>query len=129
MSEKNHTVFVDSIGRAILGEVAEGPADQVCVKKPVIIHVQPNQQTGQIAVQLIPYFFKEFNSTEDDTVWKFPVSSVVVSDGLTLNDQLINQYTTIVNAPAAPAAPDAPPAGAQNEPGVVKLFDDEEESK
>ena len=49
-----------------------------------------------------------------------------MSDGLTLNDQLISQYTNIVNAPAAP---DAPPAEAQNEPGVVKLFDDEEESK
>lgn len=127
MSEKNHTVFVDSIGRAILGEVAEGPEDQVCVKKPVIIHVQPNQQTGQIAVQLIPYFFKEFNTTEDDTVWKFPADSVVVSDGLTLNEQLLSQYTSIVNA--APAG--APAAGQEpsKEPGVVKLFDDEEESK
>ena len=124
MSEKNHTVFVDSIGRAILGEVAEGPKDQVCVKKPVIIHVQPNQQTGQIAVQLIPYFFKEFNTTEDDTVWKFPANSVVVSDGLALNDQLLSQYTNIVNA--TPAA--APAAGQEpsKEPGVVKLFDDEE---
>ena len=126
MSEKNHTVFVDSIGRAILGEVAEGPEDQVCVKKPVIIHVQPNQQTGQIAVQLIPYFFKEFNTTEDDTVWKFPANSVVVSDGLALNEQLLSQYTNIVNAaPPAPATAQAP----SKEPDVVKLFDDEEESK
>ena len=126
MSEKNHTVFVDSIGRAILGEVAEGPEDQVCVKKPVIIHVQPNQQTGQIAVQLIPYFFKEFNTTEDDTVWKFPANSVVVSDGLTLNEQLLSQYTNIVNAPVG-GQPASPTGG--EEPGVVKLFDDEEESK
>ena len=126
MSEKNHTVFVDSIGRAILGEVAEGPESHVCVKKPVILHVQPNNQTGQIAVQLIPYFFKEFNTTEDDTVWNFPADSIVVSEGLTLNEQLIQQYTNIVNAVPGPAA--APPAPT-NEPGVVKLFDDEEESK
>jgi len=126
MSEKNHTVFVDSIGRAILGEVAEGPKDQVCVKKPVIIHVQPNQQTGQIAVQLIPYFFKEFNTTEQDTIWKFPANSVVVSEGLALNEQLLGQYTTIVNAPVGGPPAGAPPA---EEPGVVKLFDDEEESK
>ena len=126
MSDTNHTVFVDSIGRALLGEVVDGPEDSVNVKKPVIVHVQPNQQTGQIAVQLIPYFFKEFNETENDTVWSFPKNSVVSSTGLQLNKQLVDQYTNIVNAPAGSPPAGAPPA---EEPGVVKLFDDEEESK
>ena len=126
MSEKNHTVFVDSIGRALLGEVVDGPEDSVNVKKPVIVHVQPNQQTGQIAVQLIPYFFKEFNEAENDTVWSFPKNSVVSSTGLQLNKQLVDQYTNIVNAaPPAPATAQAP----SKEPDVVKMFDDEEESK
>ena len=126
MSDTNHTVFVDSIGRALLGEVVDGPEDSVNVKKPVIVHVQPNQQTGQIAVQLIPYFFKEFNEAENDTVWSFPKNSVVSSTGLQLNKQLVDQYTNIVNAPAGGPPAGAPPA---EEPGVVKLFDDEEESK
>ena len=126
MCDTNHTVFVDSIGRALLGEVVDGPEDSVNVKKPVIVHVQPNQQTGQIAVQLIPYFFKEFNETENDTVWSFPKNSVVSSTGLQLNKQLVDQYTNIVNAPAGSPPAGAPPA---EEPGVVKLFDDEEESK
>ena len=126
MSDTSHTVFVDSIGRAILGEVVEGSEDSVNVKKPVIVHVQPNQQTGQIAVQLIPYFFKEFNETENDTVWSFPKNSIVSSTGLQLNKQLVDQYTNIVNAPAGGPPAGAPPA---EEPGVVKLFDDEEESK
>lgn len=126
MSDIKHTVFVDSIGRAILGVVADGPDNSVNVKKPAILHVQPNQETGQIAVQLIPYFFKEFNETETDTVWSFPKSSIVSTTGLTLNQQLISQYTAIVNAtPAGPAA-GAPPA---TEPGVVKLFDDEDDKK
>ena len=126
MSDTSHTVFVDSISRAILGTVADGPKDSVNVKKPAIVHVQPNQQTGQIAVQLIPYFFKEFNETEDDTVWSFPKNSIVSSTGLQLNKQLVDQYINIVNAPAGGPPAGAPPA---EEPGVVKLFDDEEESK
>jgi|TARA_R110000744_G_scaffold290142_4_gene400941 hypothetical protein len=124
MSDINHTVFVDSIGRAILGAIADGPDNSVNVKRPAIVHVQPNQETGQIAVQLIPYFFKEFNETEDDTVWSFPKCSIVSSTGLRLNQQLLQQYETIVNA--APGGDKAPPA---EEPGVVKLFDDEDEKK
>ena len=125
MSDTNHTVFVDSIGRAILGAVADGPDNSVNVKKPAIVHVQPNQETGQIAVQLIPYFFKEFNETEADTVWSFPKASIVSSTGLRLNQQLIQQYENIVNAQPG-AAPGTPPA---EEPCVVKLFDDEDDKK
>ena len=58
--ELNLTVFVDSVGRTVLGEVLEQNKHTMTVKNPAIVHVQPNAQTGQISVQLIPFFFKEF---------------------------------------------------------------------
>ena len=61
-----------------------------------------------------------------EAILVFPKNSVVSSTGLQLNKQLVDQYTNIVNAPAGSPPAGAPPA---EEPGVVKLFDDEEESK
>ena len=59
-------------------------------------------------------------------IWSFPKNSIVSSTGLQLNKQLVDQYINIVNTPAGGPPAGAPPA---EEPGVVKLFDDEEESK
>ena len=62
MSDKNLTVFVDTVGRTIMGEVVKDSKTTIELKNPAILHVQPNAQTGQIQVQLIPFFFKEFAS-------------------------------------------------------------------
>ena len=62
MSKTNSIVtFVDHIGRTIIGG-NEGDTDKgvaFLVKNPAIIHVQPTQ-TGQLNVQTIPMFFREF---------------------------------------------------------------------
>ena len=59
----NVTTFVDHIGRVILGEVVSDTKDTLNIKNPAIVHIGQNPQTGQIQVQTIPYFFREF-------VWK-----------------------------------------------------------
>ena len=58
MSDKNLVVFVDNIGRTIVGEDVNSDDNAWTIKNPSIVHVQPNPQTGQMTVQLIPFFFK-----------------------------------------------------------------------
>ena len=53
MSDTKHSVFVDSIGRTIVGELVSENKTSLEVKNPAVIHVQPNPQNGQLAVQLI----------------------------------------------------------------------------
>ena len=58
--EKEIVVFADNIGRTIVGRLDSESKTTLSVKNPAVLNIQPNQQTGQIQVQLIPYFFKEF---------------------------------------------------------------------
>ena len=52
--------IVDHIGRTVLGVVEKDTKDTITLFNPVIIHVQPDQQTGQLQVQSFPYIFMEF---------------------------------------------------------------------
>ena len=83
MSDKNLTVFVDGIGRTVVGEVVDDKDTTLVVRNPSIIHVVPNQQTGQISVQLLPFFFKEFTkSTTGDVDWTFNKDTLTTNTGL-----------------------------------------------
>ena len=110
--EKQLKLIIDNIGRFILGEVVGESAADLSLKKPVIIHVQPNAQ-GQIQVQTLPLLFGEFQSDLESNVWTYSKSSIAISSAK-LDNRLIEQYASVANAqPAKPA-----------EPEVVKLFDD-----
>ena len=125
MSDKKLVPFVDSIGRTLVGEVVGDTKQILKVKNPAILHVQPNQQTGQISVQLVPYFFKEFQNGGGDTVWSFNKSTVTVSDDMDVDERLTSQYTNMFSAIATPASPQLATAGAgAGDAPVVKLFDD-----
>lgn len=108
--------FVDHVGRTIIGEVLGEENGNLKVKNPAILLVQPNQQTGQLSIQTIPLFFKEFISPGvRDTVgtWIFPKDKIVVTTDIKLEDRIVEQYNRIFT----------PPAAASN-PEVVKLFDE-----
>lgn len=128
MSKKNLVTFVDQIGRVIIGEVVTDSKDSVKLKNPAIIHIGQNPQTGQIQVQTIPYFFREFisaNQQKEGTTWKFLKSNIVEGD-VELDERLVTQYERLFTAPIAPA----PAAGkSQGAAEVVKLFDDEDDKK
>ena len=126
MSDKNLTVFVDTVGRTIMGEVVKEGKTVLELKNPAILHVQPNAQTGQIQVQLIPFFFKEFASGADDkdVTWEFLRNSVTVAKNLKLDERLITQYTNMYSVVQSPTQPSiVAPSDAASAP-VVKLFDD-----
>jgi len=130
MSDKNLSVFVDGIGRTVVGELAGETDDVLDIKNPAVIHVVPNQQTGQISVQLIPLFFKEFakQGTDDGVTWGFKKATLAVASNLELDNKLVQQYTNMYSPIATPNSGivtpgDAAPAGG-DQAKVVKLFDD-----
>lgn len=131
MSDKKLETFVDGVGRTIVGELVNETKTVLELKNPAILHVQPNAQTGQIQVQLIPFFFKEFaKGGVDETVsWEFLKANVVRSKNLGLDDRLVTQYTnmySVIQTPNTPQleVPAGVGAGAGADAPVVKLFDD-----
>ena len=126
MSDNNNIqVFVDGIGRTIVGESVDSTDETVNLKNPAIVHVQPNPQNGQISVQLVPFFFKEFVEGDGDTTWSFNRDNLVMGNGVKLDPRLLDQYSKMFSLIATPDTPQlvTPGAGGGNSP-VVKLFDD-----
>ena len=115
MSEQKEIIaIVDQVGRTVVG-VETGQTDEtLTLNNPVIVHVQPDQQNGQLQVQTFPYLFMEFiKGDKKNNEWTFNKSSIATST-VQLTDQITAQYHAINNpAPAQPAA----------EPEVIKLFD------
>ena len=128
MSDTKHSVFVDSIGRTIVGELVSENKTSLEVKNPAVIHVQPNPQNGQLAVQLIPYFFKEFQEgNKADSVWIFLKANITTGKDLQLDDRLVSQYTnmfSLIETPPLPELIGADATANTGQPPVVKLFDD-----
>lgn len=130
--DKNIIVFVDGIGRTIYGEEVSKTDESLTVKNPAIINVVPNQQTGQLQVQVLPYFFNEFlaKKEESETQWSFPVKSITQGVDVDLDEKLIEQYDKMFN-PSLIVTPGEPTIAAPGEAlkaagaaKVVKLFDE-----
>ena len=109
--------IVDHIGRTVVGVVTEESDTTITINNPVIIHVQPNQQNGQLQVQSFPYLFMEFiKGDKTKNNWTFHKSAISVSD-VELDDRIIQQYENI-------NTPKENPAQQEEDPEVIKLFDD-----
>ena len=119
MSKQNIVTFIDHIGRTILAELISSDEKFLTVKNPAIIHVQPTQQ-GQLNVQTIPLFFREFvgeKAKNERTVWKFNLNNIVIGVDIDNDPRLVDQYNKLFIA-----APAVTPA-AQGEK-TIKLFDE-----
>ena len=130
MENKKIIVFVDSVGRNIYGELVARLDKFVRVKNPAIINIVPNPNSGQLQVQVLPYFFTEFLKNKDDinTVWDFSTKSIVEATEIDLDEKLVAQYEKMFSN-AKIITPDRniqPAAGNNaNQTGakVVKLFE------
>ena len=113
----NIRAIIDHIGRTVIGVLITETDKTLTLDNPVIIHVQPNQQTGQLQVQSFPYIFMEFLAAEsrNSNHWTFNKETIVQSS-VKLDSKIIAQYHGI-NSPAPQQAP-------QGDPEVIKLFDD-----
>jgi hypothetical protein len=106
--------LVDQVGRIVVGVETDQTDDTITLNNPVIVHVQPDPQNGQLQVQTFPYLFMEFIKG-DKTLneWTFNKSAITTSN-VKLTDQITAQYHAINNPAPAPAPVD---------PDVIKLFD------
>lgn len=123
MSEQNKiTVFFDSVGRTVLGELVASETNEktLGVKNPAVIHIVPNQQTGQLQLQILPLFFKEFLADKDGgTLWRYKKDNIVEAVDLAFDFKLEAQYRQLFTATPAPA-----PQQPQGNTDVIKLFDE-----
>lgn len=114
---QNIKVFIDHVGHTILGEIIS--SDKTLeVKNPAILISAPNNN-GQLTVQLVPVFFKEFlksEKRESGVIFNYPIDKVVASEA-ELDERLLEQYVNMFK----------PTQKAENkETPVIKLFDEEE---
>ena len=115
--ENKFITFIDQIGRTMVGVLEQENETHIIVKNPAIIHVQPTQQ-GQLNVQTIPLFFKEFVSTKnktEGTLWAFNKDNIVIGLNVENDDRLLQQYQAVFTPPVIPG---------KAEPKIVKLFDE-----
>jgi len=122
MEQNKIAVFFDTVGRTILGErLDDKTTDKVLViKNPAVVHIMPNQQTGQLQLQILPLFFKEFLADKDNgTVWNYNRANITEAVDVTFDFKLEAQYRQIFAATPA-SAPQQP----QGSPEVIKLFDE-----
>jgi hypothetical protein len=109
--------IIDHIGRTVVGSVTKEDTKNITLFNPVIIHVQPDSQSGQLQVQSFPYIFMEFLKDKDKNNWTFNKAAISTSD-VELDERIITQYENI-NNPQPPIQETS-----AEEPEVIKLFDD-----
>jgi frataxin-like iron-binding protein CyaY len=122
-TENKIVVFFDQVGRTILGERVESETNDnvLTIKNPAVVHIMPNQQTGQLQLQILPLFFKEFLADKDSgTIWKYNRKNITEAVDVTFDFKLEAQYKQIFSNIILPSAPQQP----QGAPEVVKLFDE-----
>ena len=121
-TENKIVVFFDAVGRTILGEKLDDKTTKevLTIKNPAVVHIMPNQQSGQLQLQILPLFFKEFLADKDTgTVWNYNRANITEAVDVTFDFKLEAQYSQIFAAGPAPA-----PQQPQGSPEVIKLFDD-----
>ncbi len=125
MSNINLVSFLDAACRTIIGEVDSETATTLVVKNPVVVNIVqqmgPNgQPNGQMALQLLPVYFKEFQGEKKNpALFDYPKSQItpVRFDG-GFDFRLYAQYEHIFNPAGAVATPKAESAP------VLKLFEE-----
>ena len=127
MAEKKYTTFIDNAGRAIFTEIESETSDVFVAKNPVMITVQQGEQ-GQMAVQLFPLFFQEFvQPGENDSranYFSYSKSNIAIGTNFAIEPRIAEQYEKIVNPQLVPNTPNQ--SSGNEEPEVIKLFDDDE---
>lgn len=124
-TNSNYVLFLDSVGRTILGETVESSTDSVLkVKNPVIIMIN-GDKTGRMSVQLFPLFFREFLADKEaDVVLSYQKDKITESNIEALDFRLQAQYSQMFNKnnTFVPPQEQTPQQGSGEQ--VINLFDE-----
>ncbi len=113
----NIKVFIDHVGHTIVGDVLSDANNKLKVKNPAILIASPNNN-GQLTVQLVPVFFKEFvriSERDNGSVFSYDLSKIVLSE-VVLDDRLLEQYINMFKPSVRTESNDSAP--------TIKLFDE-----
>ena len=113
----NVKVFIDHVGHTIVGDVLSDDNGKLKVNNPAILIASPNNN-GQLTVQLVPVFFKEFvklTEREKGSVFSYDLSKVVTSE-VVLDERLLEQYINMFKP--------AQKADSNESAPTIKLFDE-----
>jgi hypothetical protein len=129
MEDTKLITFFDTVGRTLIAEFVSDTETHVTVKNPVIVHIVPNQESGQMALQLLPAFFKEFLADKSqDTEWTYFKNNITLSNNPELDFRLKTQYQNMFSEIQVPDNNIITPQQAANpteQTGeVVNLFDE-----
>lgn len=122
---KKIIVFLDNIGRIVIGSVKTETDTHISLEDPALVHINVNSQSSQLQLQLLPLFFKEFVKDRSiPTVWHFNKQNITLTENIDFADQFLTQYLQM-SAPPSVSVP--PPTIKQKEKteNIVRLFDEE----
>jgi hypothetical protein len=124
-TNKKLIVFLDYVGRTILGELSSEDEDTLKVGNPVVLSTN-NTQDGRMSIQLFPLFFREFLAEKEaDIVFSYKKNLITTTDIEAIDFRLQAQYSQIFNRSNiyVPSGQGTPTPD-NNTPNVVKLFDE-----
>ena len=128
MSDKknNLVAILDAGQRTIIGKLVGETADILTLENPVVVNIVPQydeitkQPTGQMALQLIPVFFREFQAEKGKPVRfeynKTQITQIKIDGGFDF--RLYGQHNAIFNQVPAPQSK------SKEDTPVIKLFED-----
>jgi hypothetical protein len=118
-TNKPLTVFLDTIGRTVLGKVEKETDSILSIQNPALVHIQPNPQTNQLQLQILPLFFREFQADKNQpTVWNFRKDSITTSEDVPFSFQFVAQYEQLFSTTESQQSQE------KQDSSVVKLFDE-----
>jgi len=113
---KELTVFLDNIGRTIIGKIEKQDDSILSIENPALVHIEANPQTNQLQLQILPLFFKEFQADKSQpTVWNFKKANITTTENIPFAVQFAAQYEQLFRVAPQP----------QSSPEVIRLFDEE----
>ena len=136
MATINLTTFLDAAQRTIIGEQIDETDEILTIKNPVLVNIVPQidprtgQPGSQMALQLLPVYFKEFQGEKKNPViFKYLKSQITqISFDGGFDFRLYGQYEHIFNSLSNPTPPTLftppQPASPPQETPVLKLFED-----
>jgi len=110
---------LDPIGRIIVGNVVKETETELIVQSPAVVHIQPNPQSQQLQLQILPLLFRELLAPNSEApTFSYKKSKITLIDNANFASQFYSQYASVIQA-------STPTQTVEDTSNVVELFDKE----